>query len=68
MRANGRRNEKPAGQPARTAGGGGAAPTSGGATGGGRTDGCAHACGRESNCGRDFARADVSGCIVSECA
>ncbi|RQV06106.1 hypothetical protein DF047_19230 [Burkholderia cenocepacia] len=60
-------NEKPASQPACAAGGGGAAQTSGGATGGGRTDGCTHACGRASNCGRDFARADVSGYIVSEC-
>ncbi|NTZ88829.1 hypothetical protein FCJ61_39065 [Burkholderia metallica] len=65
--ANGRRKRKPASQPARAAGGGGAAQTSGGATGGGRTDGCTHACGRESNCGRDLARADVSGYIVSEC-
>ncbi|OXI74807.1 hypothetical protein DF141_20650 [Burkholderia cenocepacia] len=65
--ANGRRKRMPASQPARAAEGGGAAQTSGGATGGGRTDGCAHARGRESNCGRDFARADVSGYIVSEC-
>ncbi|WJN76366.1 hypothetical protein OH687_05840 [Burkholderia anthina] len=61
------KTKKPASQPARAAGGGGAAQTRGGATGGGRTDGCTHARGRESNCGRDVARADVSGCIVSEC-
>ncbi|PRE40772.1 hypothetical protein C6P97_24490 [Burkholderia multivorans] len=64
-RANGRRSERPADQPA-SAGGGGAAPTSGGATGGGRIDGCVHARGRASGSGRHLAKADVSECIVSK--